>query len=1457
MTVADGAPPDPREIADLLWLDGLIASAGAPGGEDPVPAAPGWPGDLPPPPSGPAGDRGSGGTGPETDDQVGFPSLSDIFFGDLSQSPETGNRPPVPGADPKLPDTIGHSGKGLRRALVHLRQAIPSTWDTVLDEEATAERLADGALVFPAYRPAAELRWDMMLVVDTSPTMAVWADIAPALVSMFEKLGVFRDVRVMYLDTDVRFLSELRPRVTRAGGAGRSPLELIQPSGRRIVWLLSDGLGTGWRTGLVSRLLWLWSRRQPVAVVTPLPTHLWHYTGLRNRRVRMSYRAGPRHAGFPWRFARPWERARASAGPGPRESASPVPVLELRREALEPWAEGLSGQAEWIETRAILTRPTDGAADPGGASVEPGPVGEGAAGSSSARLAPRQVALFRAAASPAAFDLATHLAAAPLTWPALRLVLGLVPAAGRGEVAELFMHGLLRPAPAPPRDDPMPVSFDFVLAPGLREELLAHGRGRETKRVLRTVGDRLGDRIPAVRHLRQAVDAPALAPIPDLTAENRPFLAVEQAALAALSEPAHLARARTLAERLATSPRDPSRAPDETQKVLATLPSVTASQEPTVSPPSMRSPNDRPGGEAVKFDAEGAALTSTTAETSTVGKPRTRRPSAVWGNVPQRNRYFTGRAALLRELHTRLAAGPTVVLPEVRQEALHGMAGVGKSQLAIEYVYRHQADYDVIWWIPSEHSAQIGQALVELARRLDLETGNEANLAVPAVREALRRGEPYDNWLLVFDNAEDPRAVREYFPQGGNGKIIVTSRNIEWSQVNNPLEVNVFERSESKDLLRLRDPGLSDGDADRIAEALGDLPLAIEQAATWRAETAMSPDEYLRLFEEEREELLGTEPPLDYELPVRAAWNMSLKRLTEGNLAALRLLQVCSFFAPEPISRQILRRGRTAKIVPELDKALRDPFRLSELIRDINRYALARVDHRTGSIQMHRLVQQVLRGAMTDDERETMLSGAHALLVASDPDDPSSPEFWPQYAELFPHVIATGAIESSDAFVRDLVVNEVEYLYKWGDHLGSLEVSRQAHETWTRLLGDRDPHTLRIAGWLGWMSYVVGRYDDSRAVNAKLLELCEEVHGPSHTETLEALGNVAGDHMVAGNFADALRYSEERYQRALRVYGPDEQATLDAAHNVGFSLRLLGRFREAAAIDGDSWERRTQLVGEDEIDSLRTLGAMVLDQRELGDYLGARMRHEDQVARMRAVVGNIDDHPELLRAASYLAVSRRKAGDHEEALALARDVQRRFTNRYDEDYPRTIAASLGLSIDLRHNGELDEARELCDAALRRFRRAFGSDHPHTHAALVNLAVIARLSGDPQVALDLDQVSWRGLRERLGADHPSVLIAATNLASDHYGLGRFQEAHDLDVATLERSRRALGDEHPSTLACQVNLALDLRALGRSDEADELRVAAVTTLTRVLGKDHPATLGAVGFVRADCDVDPIPL
>ncbi len=1436
--MTDAAGPTAREVAEAVWLWQYLD-----------PPAPQY---LDPPAPEPAYDppAGDGSTQPDEDPspagQVGEDVAPTGDVGDVTTDDvglvvdagpvrvPTGDRRGWRGRARRGPP-MGGDARSVSAALRPLRQTVASAGDGVLDEEATAAWLAWDGLGLPVYRPARERRFEIMLVVDDSVSMTPWLDTVPELVSLLERHGAFRNVHLRFVNTDTDRPADLCLRAGRPDGPVQAPCEVLEPAGRRILWVLTDALGRAWETEAMSPLLWSWARTMPVAVLNPVPRQLWHLTGLRPHRVRMSMPEGAvSGAGPQWTFRDPWGGPLSGLDAADLSIAVPVPVLHPHARWLLPWAGFLSGRQRRTDLLALLTgpwsRPTDHDTYPWEQDGEPS--------------ATERVQRFRGAVSPTAFDLATHLAAAPLTWTVMRMIQQMVPGAGRPQLSEIFAGRVVRPAPAADPGGPERIALEFH--PGVRAELLAFGRRSEAIRVLRAVGDLLGPQVSVLRDTDRMLDEPDRVPVPPVTEANRPFLAVEETVLAAISG-RYLARSRLIADRIHQAASDADNVQDVTMSnstdVPTPLPSSAPLGESTAPAQQADNPADR---------HEGGSVSSITAPPA-VELQRTRRSPAVWGNVPPRNPHFTGRRALLAELHTRLHEGTTAVLPE----ALHGMGGVGKSQLAVEYVYRQQADYDVIWWIPAERTAQIGSALVDLAQRLRLPVGTEANIAIPAVLEALRTGVPYGRWLLIFDNAEDPKAVRGFFPAGGSGRVLVTSRNMEWANVARPLEVDVFAREESIELLQRRGPELADIDASRLAEALGDLPLAIEQAATWRAETGMEAEEYLRLFEEKLNELLDSNTPMDYDRPVAAAWNVSLDRLADSNPAALRLLQLCAFFAPEPISRQLLAGVGNILIVPDLDAALRDSIKLNQAIREINRYALARIDHRTNSLQMHRLVQAVLVGRMTPDERETMRRGAHALLAGGNPHDPVNPENWSRYAELYPHVLAVDAIGSSNTWLRELLINEAEYLYYWGDHQASCQLAEETYQGWRSTRGDDDPHTIEIGGWLAWMFFVVGRYREAAALNTRLLEICDRLFGTNHEKTIETLGSVAADKRVEGDFRTAMEISDEVYRRASSTLGPDDPISLNAAHNVGVSLRLLGDFTRARDLDQNTWQKRVQLFGEDELRSLISFNALTVDLRELGDYLGARARQEELLDRFRRLLHNAESHPQILRASRNLAVARRKAGDHTRALELSRDVQLRLTSRYGPDHPDSLATSLCLSMDLRHNGDLAAARELCEQTRDRYRRVLGENHPHTLAAAVNLAITHRLAGDAETAYDIDRETFAAFRDSLGTDHPSTLACAANLASDLYAQGEFQAAHDQDVDTVAQSQQTCGADHPATLVCSANLAMDLRALGRVDEAERLHAAVVTQMDQILGVDHPATRAAAGWVRSNCDIDPLPL
>ncbi|WP_308436426.1 FxSxx-COOH system tetratricopeptide repeat protein [Lentzea cavernae] len=832
---------------------------------------------------------------------------------------------------------------------------------------------------------------------------------------------------------------------------------------------------------------------------------------------------------------------------------------------------------------------------------------------------------------------------------------------------------------------------------------------------------------------------------------------------------------------------------------------------------------------------------------------RTDDPPIIWGNVPPRNLNFTGREELLEQLSKRLTAGgATAVLPS----ALHGMGGIGKTQMATEYIYRHLQDYDLIWWIEAARPTQIRAGLTELARQLGLPGAAEANIAVPAVREALRVGRPFRRWLLVFDAAESPEEVRPFFPANGSGEVLITSRNPDWAGVARPLELAVFDRAESIELLGKRGPEIDETDADVLAEKLGDLPLAVEQAAAWRAVTGMPVSEYLRLFDESVAEILSTSAETDSEneRSVAAAWNVSFDELKKRNPAAHQILHICAFYSPEPISRDLFTGVSRVSISPELDAALRDPIKLARAIRDINRYGLAKIDHGNNTLQLHRLVQLVLRNrTMAPQLQAQMKHGAHQLLASLDPNDPDSARHWPRYRELLPHVYASDIVDCDEDWPRQLIINVMRFLSGWGDHDEAARLAELISEKFERKLGPTHPQSLDVAARLGFYLWGVGRYEEASRINQRTLQRQISVTGEDSEEVLTLQTNVVTDLRAQGDFATAAKLSEEILHKSRRLFGDDDPETLKAAYQHGISLRLSGEYVAAAELDRDTARRRSEVLGTDHPRTLFSQAAEIVDRREAGEYMRARIDMEKFTETFRTRFPA--DNPEQSTWLFLLSVLRRKDGNHAQALELSTPALTQFTLLYGHDHQTRLACAVAHSIDLRHAGDLGASKTLGEDTFERYRRALGDDHPHTVLATVDLALTMRLKGEVAEARELDERALDLFRGRLSPNHPYAIVATINLASDLAALGEIERAIALGQDAVQRGGQVFGVNHPTLLAASLNLGHDLLAAGRPEEAARRQEPVLDRYRKVLGEGHPGTIAAIKGTRANCDIDPL--
>ncbi|MEV6235140.1 FxSxx-COOH system tetratricopeptide repeat protein [Lentzea sp. NPDC051838] len=1297
-----------------------------------------------------------------------------------------------------------------------------SPWRTELDEDATAVRAAQEGLWLPEWRPAAWRKFDVVLVADAAPSMEIWQQTIQDFLTLLQRQGAFRDVRFLRLDFSKSSLADLVLRPEGGQGRGQHWSDLVDPTGRRVVLVMTDAIGHAWHEGAANELLFRWGRVMPTAVVHVLEQRLWRWGGLATRRVRLSAPSpGSANKELRVRVVEP-DLALDVGDP----SAIPVPVLALSPEWFTGWSRLMTAPgSEWVETTAAMVRPLDGPV----VSAPEEPVEQLSA---HARLM-----RFRTQASVPAFHLAGLLAATPLSLPLIKLVQRIMlPGTGLSALAEVVLGGLLKHVP-PNGSAPDPTRVAYEFHDGVREELLAGARRADTIRVARMVG-RYADRVNGtLRNFAAALDAPDETADPAPNAENLPYIRVQEAVFRTLSGP-YSRRAKRLGKtRLLLECEGSGSIQQEEQEKS----SVQVTEPPNVAESTGNTFSD----EGEQVTAPGFPL-SVEQRREGMSKPQ------LWGAVPLRNPDFVGRKQLLESLRQRLLEpGATAVLPE----ALHGMGGVGKSQTVVEYIYQHASEYDIVWWISAEHPSQITSSLVELAKKMSLPTAATADAAVPAVLDALRRGEePYSRWILVFDNADRPDTVRPFFP-AGSGHVVVTSRNSEWGNIARPVEVDLFTRAESKQLLNRRGGELTDADADRLAEALGDLPLAIEQAAAWRAQTGMQVSEYLDLLEQNRIELLEAGTSSGYQLPVAAAWNVPLNRLKQEHRAALQLLQVCAFFGPEPISRKLFSGARNISVPEALAKAFADPIKLNRAIREISRYSLAKIDHRNNTLQLHRLVQTVLKNRLDSDETDVMRHAVHVLLVKGDPGDPDSAANWPQYAALLPHATMSRAVNCHDEWVRELMINLARYLHASGDYGGALDFSKQCIDVWKENLGETNLHTLEMSRRYGIALRRLGRIDEAMALNENTLSLLRNEVGENNETYLGMLDTAAADRRANGNFTEELQLQQLVFDRAKDILGENEPATLKYANNLASCYRISGDFFRARELDQDTLNRNTIVLGDDHLSTYRSRNALAMDIRESGDYVGAARLQGETLERQKELFG--EDHPFTIGATRNLAVALRKAGDHDGARELSEKCVALYRRRHGEKHIDTVTSLMCLSADLRLIPDLPGSLELAEQSHNLFKDIRGEDHPYTLIAATNLAVTRRLSGDLAKARSLNEHAVAKLREVFGEDHPFTMVAATNLASDLAALREHEKARKLDEDLLARSTRVLGAEHPSTLAVALNLSIDLTNAGRSDEAAILHATTMAGFRRALGDNHPATIAASQSVRANCDADTMEL
>jgi tetratricopeptide (TPR) repeat protein len=359
-------------------------------------------------------------------------------------------------------------------------------------------------------------------------------------------------------------------------------------------------------------------------------------------------------------------------------------------------------------------------------------------------------------------------------------------------------------------------------------------------------------------------------------------------------------------------------------------------------------------------------------------RPEQLLPTLFLWNVPhQRNPFFTGREALLQQIHEALNRDNAVAL--THPQAISGLGGIGKTQTVIEYAYRYHHDYEAVFWVKADTRQNILSDFVSIAALLSLSGQDGENLET-AVSSVMHWLNTHTKWLLIFDNADNLAILREFIPPGFGGHILLTTRAQSMGRLAHRIEVEIMS-PEVGTLFLLRRASIITPDAlpeqasveDRflalqIVQELGGLPLALDQAGAYIEESSYHLEGYLQLYQNHRAMLLKRRGGLatDHPEPVATTWLLSFQQVEQTDPLAAELLRLCAFLDPDAIPEEILMEGAQDS-VSQQESVSPDQLRVNAAIEVLLRFSLIQRNSETRTLTIHRLVQAAIQDTMNKD----------------------------------------------------------------------------------------------------------------------------------------------------------------------------------------------------------------------------------------------------------------------------------------------------------------------------------------------------------------------------------------------------------------------------------------------------------------------------------------------------------
>lgn len=661
-------------------------------------------------------------------------------------------------------------------------------------------------------------------------------------------------------------------------------------------------------------------------------------------------------------------------------------------------------------------------------------------------------------------------------------------------------------------------------------------------------------------------------------------------------------------------------------------------------------------------------------------------------NVPyQRNPFFTGGEETLTHLYRALQTERAAALSQ--PHGISGLGGIGKTHIALEYAYRYQCDYQALLWVRADSASTLTSEYVALAHLLGLPERDEQDQRI-VVEAMLRWFRQNTHWLLILDNIDSLATAEPFIPKAPRGHILFTTRARAFSSIAQRVEVKEMD-SDTGALLLLRRASLlplqtrlevahhEDCNVAReISEALGGLPLALDQAGAYIKETPSTLQAYLDLYQRRRQELLCTRGQFHEDHPdaVATTWSLSFEKVEQMSSIAADLLRCCAFPSSDAIPEEMFI-GTASKLGPELKMLEQNPLAFDHVISILQRYSLVRRIPDQGLITIHRLVQTVLKDTMTLEQQRQWAEQTLRVINHLFPE--AKPAMWQQCQRYLSHVEVCATLIDHYHFAfleaRQLLTKAGSYLEARGQYKQAEFLFRQALEINEKTLSPDNKLVAESLDHLSWVIWRQSKFGEAEALYKRALSIRERIFGRDHPETAQSYDNLAGLYREQQG-KDAQ--SEELQKQAIEIFEHtlgDHTRTAVALDNLGWLYTIQGKYTE-----GEACFRRALAMNE-KVNSEMHL-ATAGDLFSLGWVLSKLNRDEEAEAF------------------------------YQRALRIREEL-------VGSEHPDTAQVLQVLGVLYRKQGKLKEAGEFLELAVSIYKKVIGLNNPNTAQAILRLGLI--------------------------------------------------------------------------------------------------------------------------------------